>query len=152
MKDLKNKYLNPYIAGFFIGLAMIAAYYFSGEGLGASGAYKRFVIASIDAVSHDYALNSHYSAVVVANGNPLNSWLVFEILGVIAGALISAAIFGRLQWKIGKSPKITNKTRLIAALIGGILWGVVHSSVEVVPLGLLCLVWLLILYQLILGY
>ncbi len=124
MKDLKNKYLNPYIAGFFIGLALIAAYYFSGEGLGSSGAYKRFVIASFDAVSHTYALKSHYSGSVVSNGNPLSSWLVFEILGVVAGAIISAAIFGRLEWKIGKSPKISNKTRLIAAFIGGIFWGV----------------------------
>ncbi len=124
MKQMKNKYLNPYIGGFFIGLALIAAYYFSGEGLGSSGAYKRFVIASFDAVSHTYALNSHYSGAVVSNGNPLDSWLVFEILGVMTGAIISAAIFGRLEWKIGKSPKITNKTRLIAALIGGIFWGV----------------------------
>ncbi len=123
-KSMKNKYLNPYVAGFFIGIALIAAYYFSGEGLGASGAFKRFVIASIDAVSHTYAQTSHYTASVVKNGNPLDSWLVFELLGLGFGAILSAAIFGRLEWKIGKSPKISNKTRLIAAVIGGFLWGI----------------------------
>jgi len=45
-------------------------------------------------------------------------------MGVIFGAVLSAAYYGRLNFKIGKSPKITNKTRLIAAVIGGILWGV----------------------------
>ncbi len=124
MKDMKNKYLNPYVAGFFIGIALIAAYYFSGEGLGSSGAYKRFVIAAMDALSHSYAQQSHYSGAIVRNGNPLDSWLVFEILGMVAGAIISASIFGRMEWKIGKSPKISNKTRLWAALIGGILWGI----------------------------
>ncbi len=123
-KKLEHKYINPYLGGILIGIALIAAYYFSGEGLGSSGAYKRFVIASIDAISHTYALNSHYSGAIVKAGNPLNTWLVFELLGVVAGAILSAAIYGRLKWSIGKSPKITNKTRLIAALIGGIFWGV----------------------------
>ena len=125
MSDRKNKYMNPYLAGFIIGLMLIAAYYFSGEGLGGSGAFKKVVIASVDAVAHDYAKDAAYFAPAVNRGeSPLNSFLIFEILGVIAGAILSAAYFGRLSFKLGKGPNITNKTRLVAAVFGGILWGI----------------------------
>ncbi len=125
MKDRSNKYMNPYLAGFIIGIMLILAYYFSGEGLGGSGAFKKVVIASVDAVNHDYATRAEYFSPSVRNGkNPLDSWLIFEILGVIAGAIMSAAYYGRLKLKIGKSPVISNKTRLIAAVAGGILWGI----------------------------
>ena len=125
MSEKKNKYMNPYLAGFLIGIMMILAYYYSGEGLGGSGAFKKVTIAGVNAISHDYAKDAAYFAPSVADGqNPLNSWLIFEVLGVIVGAVLSAAYFGRLSFKVGKSPRITNKTRLGAALIGGLLWGI----------------------------
>jgi len=40
-----KKYMNPYLAGFFLGLTIIAAFYLSGRGLGASGAIKSTVTA-----------------------------------------------------------------------------------------------------------
>jgi len=117
--------MNPYLAGFLIGLMLIAAYYFSGEGLGGSGALKKVAIAAVNTVAPEYTHEAAYFAPSVENGkSPLNSWLVFEVIGVILGALLSAAYYGRLSMKVGKSPKITNRTRLIAALAGGILWGV----------------------------
>jgi len=123
--DKKNKYLNPYLAGFFIGILMIAAYYFSGEGLGSSGAFRDFTLAGVQSVAHKYAEGSDYfNRYIKLGSSPLNTWLVFEILGMFAGAVISAAIHNRLEFKVGKSPKITNKKRLYAALAGGVLWGV----------------------------
>ena len=125
MKDRSNKYMNPYLSGFLIGLMLIAAYYFSGEGLGGSGSMKKVAIATINAVNHEYAQQSAYCGPSVSDGkSPLNSWLIFEIAGVMIGAILSAAYFGRLKFKVGKSPKITNKTRIIAAIVGGILWGI----------------------------
>lgn len=123
--DKKNKYFNPYIAGFFIGLFMIAAYYFSGEGLGASGAFRNVTIAGVSAISPNFAENSTFFGRFIAYDiKPLNTWLIFEVVGLIAGALISAALHNRLEFKVGKSPKITNKKRLYFALSGGILWGI----------------------------
>ena len=120
-----KSYRNPYVSGVLLGLLLVLTIYITGDGLGASGAYKKFVIASVDAISHDYALSNDYFAPFVSSKTGvLNHFLVYEILGVIFGAILSAAIFGRLKWKIGKSPKISNKTRLTAALIGGILWGI----------------------------
>jgi uncharacterized membrane protein YedE/YeeE len=45
------------------------------------------------------------------------------MLGVITGAFLSGAIFGRLKLKVEHSPKITSRRRLIFAVLGGILFG-----------------------------
>ena len=125
MEDKSKKYMNSYLAGILIGVFMVAAYYFSGEGLGASGALKAVVVATVDGVNHNYASNaSFFSGRVGGEESPAKTWLVFEVLGVIAGAILSAALAGRLKMEIGKSPHITNKKRLIYAIIGGILFGI----------------------------
>ncbi len=125
MENKKNKYFNPYLSGFFIGLMMIAAFYFSGEGLGSSGAFRNITLAGADAIAHNSIANHSFFGKFSNSGvNPLNTWLVFEMIGLIAGALISGALHNRLEFKVGKSPKITNKKRLYAALAGGLLWGV----------------------------
>ncbi len=125
MNTEKNKYMNPYVAGFFLGLLIIAAYYFAGEGLGSSGGYRDVAIGVINKVSSAYAQTNPYTAPHVADGHsPVNTWLVFELLGVIFGAILSAALYGRLKFVVGKAPHITNKKRLYLALLGGILWGI----------------------------
>jgi hypothetical protein len=54
----------------------------------------------------------------------MNNWLVFEVIGVLAGGFLSGALYGRLKFKTEHSPKITSRKRLIAALIGGMLFGI----------------------------
>lgn len=124
--DKSKKYMNPYLAGFLIGIFMIAAYFFSGEGLGASGAVKSGVVQVADIVAHDWAKEAtFYEKYVEKPGSiPVKNWLMFEILGVIAGAVLSAALAGRLNSEIVKPPHITNRTRLIAAVTGGLLFGI----------------------------
>jgi len=123
--QIKNKYMNPYLAGVLMGFLIIAAYYFSGEGLGSSGGYRDLAIGTIEKVAPTYAEQNAYVAPHIENGHsPTHSWLIYELLGVMFGAVISAALYGRLKFMIGKAPHITNKKRLIYALIGGLLWGV----------------------------
>lgn len=124
--ERSKKYMNPYLAGILIGVFMIAAYYFSGEGLGASGALKSVVVATTDIVAHDYATeHSYFSARVSDPENPpIKTWLVFEVLGVLVGAIISAAFAGRLKIETIKGPNVTTKTRFITAAIGGLLFGI----------------------------
>ena len=125
MNTNKNKYINAYVGGFLMGLLIIVAYYFAGEGLGSSGGYRDVAIGIIDKVSPAYAkANSFVAPHVSGEEGPMQTWLVFELLGVIFGAIISAAIFGRLKFMVGKAPHITNKKRLYLALAGGILWGI----------------------------
>ena len=121
---MKTKYMNPYLAGVLLGLVLIAAFYFSGRGLGASGAVKSVVVQVVDTIAPDHTVRSEYYSKYVGEGkNPLKSWLVFEVLGVIVGGFLSGAIAGRLKFKVEHSPKITSNKRLILAGIGGILFG-----------------------------
>ena len=123
--DKRNIYINPYLGGFLVGLLIIAAYYFSGEGLGSSGGFRDIAIATINKVAPTYAEGHAFMEHHVAReGGATHSWLVYELLGVIFGAILSAAIFGRLKFNIGKAPHITDKKRLIYALIGGAIWGI----------------------------
>jgi uncharacterized membrane protein YedE/YeeE len=121
----KTRYLNPYLGGVLLGLVLIAANFISGRGLGASGAVKSTLISAVETITPRHAENALFYKEHSAEspGNPLKSWLVFQMLGVIAGAFLSGTIFGRLKLKVEHSPKITSKRRIIFATIGGILFG-----------------------------
>jgi uncharacterized membrane protein YedE/YeeE len=105
-------------------LVLVAAFWVSGRGLGASGASKSAIVAVVKTVSPSHAENTtFYKDYLASHPNPLKEWLVFQMLGVIVGGFISGAIAGRLKFKVEKSPKITTKTRIIFAVIGGIFFG-----------------------------
>ena len=108
---MKTKYMNPYLAGVLLGLVLLSAFYFSGRGLGASGAVKSVVVQAVDTVSPSHVASSEFYSKYAGEGKkPLNSWLVFEVLGVLVGGFLSGALAGRLKFKIEHSPKITSKT------------------------------------------
>jgi uncharacterized membrane protein YedE/YeeE len=123
---LKHKgYINPYLGGILLGLLLLFTFYITGRGLGASGAIKRSVAAVVYEVAPEHAENTEYLAKYYGEENsPLNAWLVFEILGMLAGGFIAGAMGGRLKFKVERSAKITKNTRLFAALGGGILFGI----------------------------
>lgn len=115
--------MNPYIAGTLLGLVLLLAMYLSGRGLGASGGIKYCVVSVVGAVDKAHAEKSPYYGKYFEEGNkPLQNWLVFEILGIVAGGFISGALSGRLKFKIEKSPKISNTRRLIFAFLGGLFF------------------------------
>jgi len=122
---IKSKYMNPYLAGVLLGLVLLAAFYISGRGLGASGAIKSGAILVTRAIAPIHvANNAYYSETLKKDeGKPMKTWLVFEMLGVLIGGFLSGAIAGRLKLKVEHSPKISSKRRLIFALIGGVLFG-----------------------------
>ena len=123
--ERSRRYLNPYLGGVLLGLVLLAANFVSGRGLGASGAIKSVVVTSIEAVDKD-AVNTMPFMEEYAGShgdNPMKSWLVFEMLGVLVGGFLSGAVAGRLKLKVEHSPKITSKRRLIFALAGGIFFG-----------------------------
>ncbi|MCF8343231.1 MAG: YeeE/YedE family protein [Bacteroidales bacterium] len=126
MRNRKSRsYINPYLGGVLLGLTVLAANYISGRGLGASGAMKNAIVASVEAVAPAHAENAAFYKEFneTHTGSPLNSWLVYQMLGVLAGGFLSGVIARRMTWKVEHSPKISSKTRLVAALAGGILFG-----------------------------
>jgi len=116
--------MNPYLAGFLLGVTLLAAFFFTGRGLGASGAVKSVIVTAVDVVAPEHTSDSEfYQKYVSKKESPLRAWLVFEVLGVLIGGLLSGSLSGRLKFKIEHSPKISSRTRLIAAVIGGVLFG-----------------------------
>jgi hypothetical protein len=120
---MKNRYMNPYIAGTLLGLVLLLAILVTGHGLGASGGYKNCVVSIVAAVDQSHVEKSSYYGKYLGDGKkPLKNWITLEVLGVVAGGFISGAISKRLKFKIEKSPKITNTRRLIFAFLGGIFF------------------------------
>jgi uncharacterized protein len=121
----KTKYLNPYLGGVLLGLVLLSANFIAGRGLGASGAIKSVVVTSMETVAPAASKGSAFVKEFHQSheGNPMKTWLVFEMLGVLVGGFLSGTIAGRLKFKVEHSPKITSRKRLILALTGGILFG-----------------------------
>lgn len=121
----ETKYMNPYLAGFFLGLLLLVTIFITGRGLGASGATKSGVVATVASVAPAHAADSKfYSEYLTEHENsPLKNWLVFEVFGVILGAFISGLVSNRLSLTLEKIPTVSSKTRIITALIGGALFG-----------------------------
>ena len=127
-KDMEQKpkpYMNPYLAGFLLGMVLLASFFITGRGLGASGAAKSVVIESIGRVSPEYAQKHPFYASFFATGDgrPMKNWLVYLTLGVLGGAFFSGFMSGRAGLKIDKGPRISVSTRLIMAAAGGFLFG-----------------------------
>lgn len=118
-------YMNPYLAGVGIGVALLAAFVIMGRGLGASGAFSSMVAAGAQAVVPEHAAASAPYAGYLGDGatSPLRDWLVFEILGVTVGGLLSATLAGRFRPGVDRGPRITDRARLLYALGGGAIMG-----------------------------
>lgn len=113
--------MNPYLAGMFLGLTLLASYLILGAGLGASGGFARF-----GAWLEHHILPGRTEASAYFGPwfpAPLSYYLVFMVLGVFAGGLLSALSGGRLRFMIERGPTASRLVRLLLALAGGVLAG-----------------------------
>jgi uncharacterized protein len=119
-------YMNPYLAGIGLGVVLLAAFVIMGRGLGASGAFSAFVAWIANAVAPGWVAQNEYLSPYVGDGSthPLKAWLVFEVMGVFAGALLSGLLAGRVKRTIEKGPRVSNGTRLALAFAGGVLMAI----------------------------
>ena len=121
---MKTHYMNPYMAGFLLGLVLLAAIFITGRGLGASGALKGVVVAAVQAVDPGHAASGpFYQRVMSPKHGPLRTWLIFEVAGLLTGAFLSGVISRRLGCRVERGPRVSAPGRLIAAVLGGALFG-----------------------------
>ncbi len=123
---MNTKYMNPYLAGFFLGMVLLATIFITGRGLGASGAIKNIVVATVDGVVPSHAENSPFYSMYVGPGKdaPLKSWLVFEVAGVVIGAFLSGLVSDRLKIVTEAGPRVGIRLRWAFAAVGGALFGI----------------------------
>lgn len=117
-------YMNPYVAGFGLGLVLLAAFVTMGRGLGASAAFSSLAAAVMHAVAPEHAAQNGFYSRYLGDGSPLRDWLVFEVAGVFVGGLVSGLLANRARTTVEKGPRIGTAARLVLAFAGGILMGV----------------------------
>lgn len=119
------RYSNPYLAGFGLGLVLLAAFVIMGRGLGASGAMSSLVAAGVQTVAPEHAIQNEFYTKYLdeESGNPLKTWLVFEVIGVFFGGFLSGVFAKRIRTTVEKGPNISARGRLFFALFGGSLMG-----------------------------
>ncbi len=117
-------YMNPYLAGVLLGLVLFAAFFITGNGLGASGGVNRIIVWVEDLFVPDHVNRTPY-LLQMAGGDmdPLDHWIVFLTIGTLLGGFLSGALHGRLKMETKKGPNITNRTRWILAFAGGAIMG-----------------------------
>ena len=117
-------YADPYLAGVGLGLVLLASFVLAGRGLGASGAFAAAAATSVNTVAPQAIAGNAYLADHLTHGGPLRDWLVVEILGVIIGGFVSAALAGRIALRVERGARTSIRQRLGAAVAGGLLMGV----------------------------
>ncbi|MEG3190927.1 YeeE/YedE thiosulfate transporter family protein [Lysobacter sp. D1-1-M9] len=114
-------YADPYLAGAGLGLVLLAAFVLVGRGLGASGAFASTAAGTVAVVAPDQAAASPLFAHYLAAPGPWLEWLSFELLGVLIGGCLSAALAGRLRLTVERPADVSNLQRLALAFGGGLL-------------------------------
>jgi len=109
----------PWAAGIALGLVLLLTFVLTGHGLGASGAAVNLVAGFSLALAPAATQANGYLGPLAANGNPLASWMSWEVIGVAIGALASAFMAGRFRVQIDGERSVGARQRLVKALVGG---------------------------------
>jgi uncharacterized membrane protein YedE/YeeE len=113
----------PLLAGVVLGLVLLLTFLLSGHGLGASGAVTHVVAGAGLAIAPAATQANSYLGPMVADGNPVGSWITWEVLGMVIGATAAAFMAGRFRVQLDGEKSIGSPLRVTRALIGGALAG-----------------------------
>ena len=117
-------FLNPYLGGIILGLVLFAAFFFTGNGLGASGGLNRAIIWVVDLTAPQHvdrvSYLLHYAG---GDKDALDHWIVLMTAGIFLGGLLSGWYGRRLKFETIKGPRITVRQRWLFAYLGGIISG-----------------------------
>lgn len=119
----RNNFWSPYMAGIGLGLTLLATFYIAGWGLGASSAFSLLTGVGIKEISPEYVNTLKYFSKYLNVESPLKDWVVFEVLGLLIGALSGSLLSGNFKLMFDKAENMSRQTRLLTSLGGGILIG-----------------------------
>ncbi len=113
-----SRVMNPYLAGFGIGIVLLLAFLIMGRGLGATAAFGSIVAAIAGGIAPDWtaanpALKNYFA------DPPATNWTLYLIVGAFAGALVSGLLARRVRFRIERGPHLTVQSRLALAFFGG---------------------------------
>ena len=119
------KYWNPYVAGVALGILLFVSFFVVSHGLGASGGLNRLVAFTQSIFAQEHVNTTPYLAKMAATGkNPFDSWLVWEIIGVLIGGFASGMINKRVKVETHMGAQLSSpKVRWAMAFAGGTIMG-----------------------------
>jgi hypothetical protein len=124
LHQAEKPYVHPYLGGFLLGLVLFAAFFFTGNGLGASGGMNRLLVALEDTVYPAHVDRTAYLTSMAGGGrNPLDNWVVFITIGLVIGGFVSGLIHGRLKFITERGPHTPVRVRWVMAFVGGAFMG-----------------------------
>ncbi len=118
-----QRYWNPYVAGFGLGLTLLVSFVALGVGLGASGSTARLAASAAHALAPQAVERNGYLGPWFEGGSPLSNYLVFMSVGTLLGGLLSALFARRVEVAVERGGRISTPARLALALAGGLLVG-----------------------------
>lgn len=130
---LPQPHWNSYVAGAALGLVLLASFVVTGRGIGASGAVTRLgalavhkaEVAARGGTTHEretYARANAYTAQYINDSaDPLDDFLVYLFVGLIAGGFTSGMLAARTRWTTEVGPHTTVRRRLALAVLGGFI-------------------------------
>lgn len=113
----------PWLAGLALGLLLLLTFVLTGHGLGATGFTTRLTAWLGGTVAPAATQANDYLGPLLEDGNPLPSWITWQVLGVALGGLLAAWRAGRFRIQIDGSRTLGKPRRLTMALLGGIAAG-----------------------------
>ncbi|HLB64186.1 MAG TPA: YeeE/YedE thiosulfate transporter family protein [Anaerolineales bacterium] len=120
MRSKPKPYMHPYLAGILLGLVLFAAFFFTGNGLGASGGVNRIVVFFEDLLAPQHVDRTAYLLEMAGGSeNALDSWIVFITIGTMIGGFLSGWINGRLRLETNRGPNVSVRVRWMMAFLGG---------------------------------
>jgi hypothetical protein len=116
-----SPFLNPYLAGFMLGLVLLATYVVTGRGLGATAGFAAVAtwLAGLAGLEHLQGNVVHMK--YWNDGAPLLNWTLFLLLGALIGAAISGWQARRFSLTVERGPHISDGRRLLLAFAGGVI-------------------------------
>jgi len=102
---------------------LLLTFVLTGHGLGATGATTRMTAWLGWTVAPAATQANSYLAPMVESGNPLSSWITWQVIGVAIGALVAAFMGGRFRVQLDGARSVGTPRRLLAALGGGLVSG-----------------------------
>lgn len=116
----RRGYTNPYLAGFGLGLILLASFLIMGRGLGATAASGSVTAWAVGLVAPDWVANNPGLKGYFAEP-PWINWTFYLVVGAFFGALVSALLAHRVQPRVERGPHLGVPARLALAFGGGMI-------------------------------
>lgn len=110
---------SPWIAGIALGLVLLLTFVLTGHGLGATGFTTRLTAY----LGGSAARSNAYLGPLFEDGQPLASWITWQVVGVAVGGLFAAWRAGRFRVQLDGARSVGTPRRLAWALLGGVAAG-----------------------------